>query len=246
VQHEQNWSAVDILSQCLHWLRAGHGTYSKGCDEQEPSQAGLAGRACNTRQSPLSILSQTRILGAHVRKDACSLREICRVVHIRTDRTVRGGDHAAEVSRGHSSRRKRAGPPENGRSIPGGLTPTKARTVPGRMAWVNGRGCQRACSWRHIAAVAEMPVASCLNRARQAMVLSLPVLTSRTAGYAIRMSGGVGGGSREATPYPYSKALFHSPTLTPMPLLTKRLNNGQTRKGHPELRVHPWPFLVDE
>jgi hypothetical protein len=71
------------------------------------------------------------------------------------------------------------------------------------MAWVNGRGCQRACSYRHIAAVAEMSVASCLNRARQAMALLLPVLISRTAGYAIRMSGGVGGGGREVTPYPY-------------------------------------------
>jgi hypothetical protein len=28
-------------------------------------------------------------------------------------------------------------------------------------------------------------------------------MTSRTAGYAIRMSGGVGGGDREVTPYPY-------------------------------------------
>ena len=71
------------------------------------------------------------------------------------------------------------------------------------MAWVNGRGCQRACSYRPIAAVAGMPVASCLNRARQAMELSLPVLISRTAGYAIRMPGGVGGGGREVTPYPY-------------------------------------------
>jgi hypothetical protein len=48
-----------------------------------------------------------------------------------------------------------------------------------------------------------MSVASCLNRARQAMALLLPVLISRTAGYAIRMSGGVGGGGREVTPYPY-------------------------------------------
>jgi hypothetical protein len=139
--------------------------------------------ADNTRQSPLSIINQACILGARVRKDACLPREICRDVRQRTDRTARGGDHVAEVSRGHSSRLKRAGPPENGRSIPGGLTPTKARTVPSRMAWVKGRGCQRACSCRHIAAVAEMSVASCLYRARQAMVLSLPVLTSRTAGY---------------------------------------------------------------
>ena len=112
------------------------GTANVRGDEQEPSQAGLVGRACNTRQSPLSILSQARILGARVRKDACSPREICHDVHQRTDQTVRGGDHVAEVSRGHSSRRKRAGPPQSGRSIPGGLTPTKARTVP----WPNGLG----------------------------------------------------------------------------------------------------------
>ncbi|WDN89963.1 hypothetical protein BuS5_02933 [Desulfosarcina sp. BuS5] len=31
------------------------------------------------------------------------------------------------------------------------------------------------------------------------------VVASRIAGYAIRMSGGVGGGSREATPYPYRR-----------------------------------------
>jgi hypothetical protein len=117
------------------------GTASARGDEQEPSQAGLVGRACSTRQSPLSIIGQIGILGARVRKDACSPREICRVVHKRTDRTARGGDRVAEVSRGHSSRRKRAGPSESGRSIPGGLTPTKARTVPSRMVWVNGRRC---------------------------------------------------------------------------------------------------------
>ena len=59
----------------------------------------------------------------------------------------------------------------------------KARTVPGRMAWVNGRGYQRACSYRHIAAVAEMLVAFSLNKARQAVVLVMSALTSRTAGY---------------------------------------------------------------
>jgi len=180
------------------------GTANARGDKQESSQAGLVGRACNTRRSPLSILSQIRILGAHVWKDTCSPREICHDVRQWTDRTVRGGDHVAEVSKGHSSWWKRAGPPKSGRSIPGGLTPTKARTVPGRMVWVNGRGCQRACSYRHIAAVAERSVAFSLNRAQQAMVLSLLVMTSRTAGYAIRMSGGVGGAPREGRPYPYS------------------------------------------
>jgi hypothetical protein len=49
-----------------------------------------------------------------------------------------------------------------------------------------------------------------LNRARQAMALLLPVLISRTAGYAIRMSGGVGGGGREVTPYPYRRFYFRA------------------------------------
>jgi len=82
------------------------GTANARGDEQESSQAGLVGRVCNTRQSPLSILSQIRILGAHVQKDACSPRESCHDVRNRTDQTVRGGDHVAEVSRGHSSRWK--------------------------------------------------------------------------------------------------------------------------------------------
>ena len=83
------------------------GTANARGDEQEPSQAGLVGRAGNTRQSPLSILSQTCILGARVQKDACLPREICRV-SIGTERTVRGDYRVAEVSRGHSSRWKRA------------------------------------------------------------------------------------------------------------------------------------------
>ena len=126
------------------------GTASARGDEQEPGQAGLVGRACNARQRPLSIIGQIGILGARVCKDACSPREICRVVRQRTDRTARGGDRVAEtsaarrlpqaarrvdevhqLSRGHTIRWKRAGPPESGRSLPGGLTPTKARTVPG-------------------------------------------------------------------------------------------------------------------
>ena len=52
------------------------------------------------------------------------------------------------------------------------------------MVWVNGRGYQRACSYRHNAADAEMSVAFCLIKTRQAgCILSVPVLTSRTAGY---------------------------------------------------------------
>jgi hypothetical protein len=44
------------------------GTANARGDEQQPSQAGLVGRVCNTRQSPLSILGQAGILGARVRK----------------------------------------------------------------------------------------------------------------------------------------------------------------------------------
>ena len=96
---------MTVLGEEAVLLRQG--TANAWGDEQEPSQAGLVGRAGNTRQSPLSIISQARILGARVRKDACLPRESCRV-SIRTDRTVRGDHRVAEVSRGHSSRQKRA------------------------------------------------------------------------------------------------------------------------------------------
>ncbi len=58
----------------------------------------------------------------------------------------------------------------------------KARTVPNRMVWVNGRGYQRAYSYRHSAAVAEMPVAF-RSQGPSGQVLSVPDLTSRTAVY---------------------------------------------------------------
>jgi len=48
---------------------------------------------------------------------------------------------------------------ETSREYHGGLTPAKARTVPNRMVWVNGHGCQRAYSYWYYAAVAEMLVA---------------------------------------------------------------------------------------
>jgi hypothetical protein len=106
-------------------------------DEQESSQADLVGRACNTRRSPLSIIGQTRILGAHVRKDACSPREICYDVRQRTDRTVRGGNRVAEVSRGHSSRWKRAGSPNKGEAYPEVSPRRRLKRCPDRMVRVN-------------------------------------------------------------------------------------------------------------
>ena len=74
---------VTVLGKEAALLRQG--TANARGDEQKSSQAGMVGRACNTRQSPLSILSQARILGARVRKDACLPREVCRDAS-RTDR----------------------------------------------------------------------------------------------------------------------------------------------------------------
>ena len=87
--------------------------------------------------------------------------------------------------------------------VRGGLTLAKARTVPNRMVWVNGCGCQRAYSCRYCAADAEMPVAFRSPRPSGPRVLSGSVLTSRIAGYVIRMSGGVGGALSDGRPYPY-------------------------------------------
>ena len=85
------------------------GTANVRGDVQKPSprkrdlrHAGLVGRAGNTRQSPLSIISQAGILGVRVRKDTCLPREICRA-SVRTERTVMKDYRVAEVSRGHSS-----------------------------------------------------------------------------------------------------------------------------------------------
>ena len=67
--------------------------------------------------------------------------------------------------------------------VRGGLTPVKARTVPNRMVWVNGCGCQRAYSYQYCAADAEIPVAFRSLRPSRPIVLSVSVLTSRTALY---------------------------------------------------------------
>jgi len=106
------------------------GTAKVRGDEQKPSMRRTHwDEPAHQVRSPLSIIRCVRKLGIHVPKDMCLPREICHDVQQWTDRTARGGDHVAEVSRGHIGRWKRAGPPEHGRSIPGGLTPTKARTV---------------------------------------------------------------------------------------------------------------------
>jgi len=87
---------------------------------QAPTEykAHTPGRACTTRQSPLSILRCVRKLGIRVPKGMCLPREIS---HVALERRVRGElaegrvidpERMREVSRGHSSRWNRAGPPE--------------------------------------------------------------------------------------------------------------------------------------
>ncbi len=99
--------------------------------------------------------------------------------------------------------------------VRGGLTPAKARTVPNRMVWVNGCGCQRAYSYRYCAADAEMPVAFRSPRPSRPIVLSVSVMTSRIAGYVTRMSGGVEGALSDGRPYPYKRQLARLPCLKP-------------------------------
>ncbi|MBW2166870.1 MAG: hypothetical protein JRG74_12490 [Deltaproteobacteria bacterium] len=71
------------------------------------------------------------------------------------------------------------------------------------MAWVNGRGYQRACSYRHNAAVAEMSVAFCFIKARQAgCVLFVPVFDQPNRRIRTRMSGAVGGALSDNVPIP--------------------------------------------
>ncbi len=52
------------------------GTANAWGDVQKSSQAGLVGRIRNTGQSPLTTLSQARILGARVQKGMCLPREV--------------------------------------------------------------------------------------------------------------------------------------------------------------------------
>ena len=83
-------------------------------------EAHTPGRVCTSRRSPLSIARCVRKLGVHVLKDMCLPREIS---HAALERRVRGElaegrvidpERMREVSRGHSSRWKRAEPPEQG------------------------------------------------------------------------------------------------------------------------------------
>ena len=86
-------------------------------------QSGLDERA-RIREVPYPPQVQA-VDSAGVRRRRSSLpREIC-IVSAGTEDLARGPDRGAEVSRGHSRWRKRAGTPER-------LTPPKARTVPAR------------------------------------------------------------------------------------------------------------------
>ncbi len=95
-----------------------------------------------------------------------------------SERTVREAYRVTGVSRGHSSRRKRA--LKNGRPHPD-EGPNGATC---RMAGVNGRGCQKTCTYRSNAAVAERSVTSHSGKpGRAEPVLSVLTLTSRIAVY---------------------------------------------------------------
>jgi len=72
----------------------------------------------------------------------------------------------------------------------------KARTVPQVNTWVNGRGCQRVCTYLPSAAVSE-------RSGRTAVRLSVFALTSRIAVNVTRMYGGVGGALSDGRPYPH-------------------------------------------
>ncbi len=106
------------------------------------------------------------------------------------------------------------------------------------MAWVNGRGYQRACSYRHHAAVAEMPVAFRSQRpGRPDVVLFVPALTSRTAGYVTRMSGAVGGALSDGRPYPYGRPFFpkngsQANDYSTIQLIESSASNNHLRVGH--------------
>ena len=92
------------------------------------------------------------------------------------ERTARGAHRVTGVSRGHIKPEKRAlnkGRPHSGEG-PNGPTC--------RMAGVNGRGCQRTCTYWPNAAVAERSITSHSGKpGRAEPVLSVPALTSRIA-----------------------------------------------------------------
>ena len=100
--------------------------------------------------------------------------------------------------------------------------------MPSRMVWVNGHGCQRAFSYWYYAAVAEMSIMSGSFRPGRAdVVLSVPALISRTAGYAIRMSGAVEGALSDGRPYPYMRKC-------PMSRADLLFSTHRLRKGQPQ------------
>ena len=97
--------------------------------------------------------------------------------------------------------------------------------MPCRMVWINGHGCQRAFSyWYYAAGSVAFP------KARQARCSFVSVLTSRIAGYVIRMSGGVGGALSDGCPYPYGRRLRD---LTMFEIYDSRLQNfSKTISSH--------------
>ena len=69
--------------------------------------------------------------------------------------------------------------------------------------------------WHHAAVARNASIVLLLMPDSADFVSSVSVLTSRTAGYVTRLSGGVGGGSREATPYPF-RHILNSILIVPL------------------------------
>jgi hypothetical protein len=131
-----------IRRRCLERRPPCHGRVPRthGAMYKNRVEAVLVGRACNTRQSPLSILGQRRILGAHVRKDACSPREICR--DVQQGLTKPQGE---AISRQKSAEGIVVGGNELGLPIKGEVYPEdsprrRPERCPDRMVRVNGYG----------------------------------------------------------------------------------------------------------
>ena len=120
-----------------------------------------------------------------------------------SERTVRRAHRVTGVSRGHIKSEKRAlnkGRPHSDEG-PNGATC--------RMAGVNGRGCQRTCTYLPNAAVAERSVTSHSGRpGRTELVLSVPALISRTAVYGPVCTVAWEGGAARLLPIPIDLLLL--------------------------------------
>ena len=147
--------------RCLgrQWLCYGRVTQKHGVTNRNRVRRTLAGPVCNTRLSPLSIKAFERTLGAYVLKDVCLPREASHVPRkVACDRNwLKAGQPALTAWEKSAEGIVAVG--ETSRGNHGGLTPAKARTVPGLNSTGKWLWLLRMNSYLHIAAEAEMPIA---------------------------------------------------------------------------------------